>query len=294
MDTLPAAADPDPATWPSLSVIVPTYNRASLLRKQLAALAQQDYPQWWEVVVADNRSTDDTAKVVRDVAGHLRARLVAASERQSRAHAVNVGAAAAHGEAMVWLDDDDVVNPGYLRAMGAALQRSSFVGARLDVTALNPPWLRGRRRPVQESELPVLLGYRPFVVGAAFGVRSDAFRAAGGCDEDLECLEDVDLSWRLQDAGHRPVLVPGAVLHYRYRHTLADVARQERAYGRWESVLAAKHGLAVSHGRTVAGGGLHIARLLPQVSTLAGQARLATALGATVGRLEGALRRIDR
>jgi len=271
VDTLPAAADPDPATWPSLSVIVPTYNRASLLRKQLAALAQQDYPQWWEVVVADNRSTDDTAKVVRDVAGHLRARLVAASERQSRAHAVNVGAAAAHGEAMVWLDDDDVVNPGYLRAMGAALQRS-----------------------LQETELPVLLGYRPFVVGAAFGVRSDAFRAAGGCDEDLECLEDVDLSWRLQDAGHRPVLVPGAVLHYRYRHTLADVVRQERAYGRWESVLAAKHGLAVSHGRTVAGGGLHIAKLLPQVSTLAGQARLATALGATVGRLEGALRRIDR
>ena len=63
---------------------------------------------------------------------------------------------------------------------------------------------------------------------------------------------------------------------------------------RGRPTLAAKHGLAVSHGRTVAGGGLHIARLLPQVSTLAGQARLATALGATVGRLEGALRRIDR
>jgi len=289
-------ADAEPAErvtdLPSLSVIIPTHNRAMLLREQLDALAKERYPGWWELLVVDNRSSDNIAFVVADYERLLPISLLTATAHQSRAHAVNVGSMQAHGEALLWLDNDDVIAPGYLTAMGAALRRSPFVGARLDTQALNSAWTRGRRRPVQETELPTLLSHLPFVVGAAFGVHRAAFTRVGGCDEDLLCLEDVDLSWRLQDAGFTPRFVPDAVLHYRYRQTLLDIVRQEHAYGRWEAALYAKHPRLAERplrARTTAADLVHVLRTIPHATTSAGQARLATAVGASVGRLRGSL-----
>ena len=180
-----------------LSVVIPTFNRADRLREQLAALASQEYPAWWEVVVADNRCTDHTRAVLAEFVDALPLRVVDANEHAGRPYAVSAGAAASTGDAMITVDDDDVVLPGYLRATGAALARDVFVGAWVDVGSLNPTWAAPRCRTRRWRSC----SHRPSVIGAAFGVRLDAFRQVGGCDESLECLEDVDLSWRLQYAG---------------------------------------------------------------------------------------------
>jgi GT2 family glycosyltransferase len=276
-----------------LSVIITTYNRADQLRQQLDALCLQVYPQRWEVLVVDNRSTDHTLQMLQEYAARLPLRIVLATEQQGRPYAVNVGAAAARGDALIWLDSDDVIEPGYLLAMGRALSRHTFVGGRLDTIRLNPPWLHGRRRPVQESELPRLMGHHPFVVGAALGVRTDAFHEVGGCDEAMHSLEDVDLSWRLHDAGHIPVFVPDAIVHYRYRQDLRGIWQQERAYGRWEAALVVKHrelGLPPRQARTVLAGWAQILRAVASSYSRPGRARLTTATAAAVGRFEGSLR----
>jgi GT2 family glycosyltransferase len=281
------------APFAALSVVIPTFNRADQLAEQLEALVEQGYPHWWEVVVVDNRCTDHTAEVLRRFTTRLPLRVVSAAARTGRPYAVNAGVSASQGEAVVLLDNDDVVDPGYLRAMGSALARHPFVGARLDSARLNPPWVRERRAPMQEHALPTLLRHRPFVIGAAFGVRRDAFDAVGGCDEDLHCLEDLDLSWRLQYAGYLPTFVPDAVLNYRYRQDLIGLWRQERSYGRWEAALYAKHrplGVPKRRRRTVLAGWALIVRALPAVRRPAGRARLVTVLGAAVGRIEGSFR----
>jgi len=283
------------AAPPTLSVIIPTFNRADRLREQLSALAAERYPRWWEVVVADNRSTDHTAQVVAEFADRLPVRLVEAHERQCRAYAVNAGAATARGEALIWLDNDDVVEPGYLSAMGEALARTPFVGARIDTTGLNAPWLRERRAGLQSGELPRLAAeYPPFVVGAAFGVRRSVFEQLGGCDESLEALEDLDLSWRLHYAGYRAAFVPGAVLQYRYRESLAETFRQERSYGRWEVALLVKHrslgGLPPRPLRRTIAGWLQVLLAVRGLRTPGGRARFVTAAGAALGRVEGSLR----
>ena len=131
------------------------------------------------------------------------------------------------------------------------------------------------------------------MVGAAFGVRATAFHEVGGCDESMQSLEDVDLSWRLQDAGHVPVFVPDAIVHYRYRQDLRAIWRQERSYGRWEAALIVKHrrmGLPARRARSVLAGWAQILRALGVSYSLPGRARPTTATAAAAGRLEGSLR----
>jgi hopene-associated glycosyltransferase HpnB len=58
-------APPDPQRWPSVAVLVPARNEASLLPSTLPDLLAQDYPGAWRVVVLDDRSTDGTAEAAR-------------------------------------------------------------------------------------------------------------------------------------------------------------------------------------------------------------------------------------
>ncbi len=72
-DLRPVAEDapvpPAPAAWPSVRVLVPARNEAAYLPRTLPALAAQDYPGDWAIIVVDDRSTDATASVARSLGG---------------------------------------------------------------------------------------------------------------------------------------------------------------------------------------------------------------------------------
>lgn len=102
-----------------LSVIIPCLNAERTIGEQLAALAAQRWSERWEVIVADNGSTDGTLEVVRRFAGRLpELRVVDASQRRGSGYARNRGAAVARGEWLAFCDADDVVAPGWVAAMG--------------------------------------------------------------------------------------------------------------------------------------------------------------------------------
>jgi GT2 family glycosyltransferase len=277
-----------------LTVVIAIHNRAELLAEQLEALAGQRYQRWWEVIVADNGSTDDAVGLARSFERRLPLRIIDASARPGKCFAVNLAVGQARGNALLLLDSDDVVAEGYLTEMAAALASSAFVGARLDTARLNPAWVRGRRSPLQEDDLPRWIGRRPVVIGAGLGVRIDAFVQVGGLDERMVSQEDLDLSWRLQDAGHPPRFVPEALVHYRYRQDLRGIWRQEHGYGRFEAELYAKHRpaelTATRRGRRALAGWLAIVRALPGARHRPGRARLVTVIAAALGRFEGSIR----
>lgn len=105
-----------------LSVIIPAYNRATLVRRALASCLNQDDSDF-EVVVVDDGSSDGTAEVVESV-GDPRIRLIRLPVNRGRCPARNAGMAAARGEWFVFLDSDDELLPGALatirrRAMAA-------------------------------------------------------------------------------------------------------------------------------------------------------------------------------
>ena len=97
----------------AVSVVIPARNAARTLDAQLQALAAQRFPAEWEVLVSDNGSTDATRAVAVEWAGRIPLlRVIDASARPGASAARNLGAAAAHGELLLFCDADDVVADG--------------------------------------------------------------------------------------------------------------------------------------------------------------------------------------
>ncbi|GIG36619.1 glycosyltransferase family 2 protein [Cellulomonas pakistanensis] len=226
-----------------LGVVIAAHDAEATLAEQLDALAAQRAPFAWEVVVADNGSTDGTAALARSYAGRLRLRVVDASARRGAGAARNVGVAASRAPLIAFCDADDVVGDGWVAAMRDALRTHAFVAGRFDGGRLNSPRvLRSRTVPQtrglqQSTRLPGLVA-----AGAGnMGIRADVFRAVGGFDPDCLFLEDTDLCWRVQLAGVPLVWVPEAVLHVRLRGSMWSAARQGYHYGTGERWLALRY-----------------------------------------------------
>ncbi|MCU1428503.1 MAG: glycosyl transferase family 2 [Actinomycetia bacterium] len=228
---------------PAISVVIPCRNAAATLPDQLEALAKQEYDGAWEVVVADNGSTDDSRAVAAGFRDRLpRFTLVDAAACRGQAYARNVGARVATGRALCFVDADDVVAPGYLGAMAAALAEHDFVSASFDSASLNPGWVGQTRRAYQEHEIPDSLGFLPFVGGGGLGIRRELFTSIGGFDDTWwGAGEDIDFCWRAQRHGAQLHFVPEASVAIRWRASLRDLYRQGRNYGRGEPYLFMKY-----------------------------------------------------
>jgi GT2 family glycosyltransferase len=183
--------------------------------------------------MADNGSTDSTLDIARRWSGRLPLRVVDASDRKGANHARNVGATSACGDFIAFCDADDVASPSWLEGMADAARSFHLVGGPLEITALNDPnTARWRHAPPQDG-LSVHSHFLPYARSANFGIRADVLRELGGWNEDYDRgAEEVELCWRAQLAGHNIGFAPEAVMHYRYRPTPRDLARQYYDYGR--------------------------------------------------------------
>lgn len=227
-----------------LSVVIPCLNAAATLGVQLAALAGQRWEGEWEVIVADNGSTDGCQKIVESYRDRLPSlKLVDASDRQGQAHARNLGAAAATGDAYLFCDADDEVAPGWLAALGRTLAQHDFVACRYDNEKLNPVWVRRTHLNPQKNGL-TSYDYPPFLPhagGGGLGVSRRAHAAVSGFDETLPALEDTDYCWRLQLAGFQLHFVPDAVVNIRHRGDLGSIYRQGVSYGLHNVMIYARY-----------------------------------------------------
>lgn len=217
---------------PFVSVVMPVKDGGATIEEQLAALSRQTYPGRWEVVVADNGSTDGTPPLVAGWVDRLpRLRVIDAGDRSGAAHARNAGAAAARGEVLVFCDADDVVEDRWLEELVAATDDAELAAGSIDSRRLNDELLRRWRPPLPDRSLPISHGFLPYALGANLAVRAAAFQTLGGFREDYPVGEDVELTWRAQLAGMQLAFVPGATVHYRYRSGLRALLRQYLAYG---------------------------------------------------------------
>jgi glycosyltransferase involved in cell wall biosynthesis len=214
----------------TLSVIIPCYNGAATIAEQLDALAAQHWSEPWELIIADNGSTDGTREVInayRSKLPHLR--VVDALDRRGNAYARNVGIRFAAADRFAFCDVDDIVEPGWLAAMGDALAEHDFVASVVALDKLNEPHVRARWVDPPRERLPVCFDFLPAASGCGFGITRRLYVRVGGFDESLRRLVDIDYSWRAQLAGTEIHLAIDAVVQYRYRGTLKGLFLQ--AYG---------------------------------------------------------------
>ena len=285
-----------PTTPAVISVVIPVRNGGTLLAEQLQALTVQTFTGHWELIVADNGSTDGTVPAVQRWADRLPIRLVDASDRPGPAHARNVGARSAVGPVIAFIDADDVVDPDWLQEMVRAADADSLVGGAYDPTTLNSPAvLQARGRTARATELddgPA--GFLPFSGSANFAIGRELLLKLGGWDESMPHCEDVELCWRAQLAGHQLRFCPTAVVHYRYRVGLRPLARQMVNYACGEAELYRRYAPFGARRRSLAsvvGRYWWLVSRLPYL--LLGERRRTVwvaVLGAQIGRMIGSVR----
>ena len=281
----------------TLSIIIPCRNAACTVDETLQALAAQTWPGAWEVIVADNGSTDDLERVV---ASHMlqipRLRLIDASGRRGAAYARNVGVKAATGEGILFCDADDVPAPGWAISMEKALREHGFVACRLEFEKLNSPAVRSARGSTQVAGLQQFR-FLPFphAGSGTLGITRALHDAVGGFDETIPVCEDIDYCMRVQQQGVKLEFVPDAVLHCRLRASKKDVYAQASQYAEYEVYLYKKYGAGclwewwrwrkyAQAWRTLLG------RVLELRRTPDGKIILAWRLGRLMGLLKGSLR----
>ncbi|MGI8759465.1 MAG: glycosyltransferase [Acidimicrobiales bacterium] len=220
--------------WSAVSVVIPCLNAGATLGRQLEALCGQQFEGCWEVIVADNGSTDGSGDVVARFHGRLPSlRLVDASRKRSACVARNEGVAAAHHNFIAFCDADDEVQPGWLAALAATGEDCDLVAGTVVVAV--PMNSAAGVAGYQAASFPSSSrsgGFLETCDSANLGVSRAAFEAVGGFNEDyVVCGDDFDFGYRAQLAGFKLCQAPEAVVHARLRDSVRSVAKREFRIG---------------------------------------------------------------
>lgn len=232
---------PTPPEWPSLSVMVPARDEGPHIGTGLKSLLASDYPNL-EVIAIDDRSRDDTGRVMDELAASdPRLKVIHITELPSgwlgKNHAMSVGQQAARGEWLLFTDGDVVFEPD-------ALRRSVryAISERLDHLTLFPHMIPGgywENSVVVFFSLAFMCGTKPQSVrnarnkaayagvGAFNLVRRSAYECVGGHRPlAMEILDDVRLGQMMKDQDFRcDILTAGPLVSVRWQHSLWGTIR---------------------------------------------------------------------
>ncbi len=233
---------------PSVSIVIPVKDRADDLRNCLTSLQQLDYPQdKVEVIVVDDGSSDNTPQVAEELGAVLLASGVVGG---GPALARNKGAAVASGEILAFIDSDCSAAEDWLADLLPAFSDEKLAAVGGWVDGMHHGSVLDRYEAVMSS---LNLGRREMSGGAGGDtfylpscnllMRKTAFVAAGGFRTELQVGEDVDLTWRLRDAGWKIQYLPIGTVYHAHRAVLWPFMRRRFDYGTSEGLLQQLHPL---------------------------------------------------
>jgi glycosyltransferase involved in cell wall biosynthesis len=238
-------------TYPTFSIVVPTFRRPDALEETLAAILRLDYrTDRYQVIVVDDGADDETAGIVERFRGHGVELMLEAQSHRGAARARNQGARLAGGEMLLFCDDDMILERSHLQLHLSARERHGDAvvsGAwRFSPTVMET--LRGS--PFGRYRIYLEHGFRedgggrpldgdpgcllmPLLGSGNLALSRDRFWEIGGFDEDFPVAgaEDQDFSIRARAAGARLLLDTNIhCLQNDNRLTLRDYcAREERS-----------------------------------------------------------------
>ncbi len=222
---------------PLVSIVVPAYNEAVVLKGCVESILESDYRNY-EVILVDDGSVDETAVMMQALATkHERVRFLTQANAGKGA-ALNRGIAAASGEILVFVDADGVFAADTLTQMLVAFD-DPRVGA-----------VCGDDRPVNlnrvQTRMLAILSHvgtglvrralslthcLPIVSGNVGAFRREAVEQAGGFHEN-SLGEDLELTWRIYKAGFRVRFQPTALVYAESPSTIRGLWRQRVRWSR--------------------------------------------------------------
>ncbi|SHF86260.1 hypothetical protein SAMN05443144_11455 [Fodinibius roseus] len=218
---------------PSFSIIIVSWNALHHLKKYLPSVVATSYSDF-EIILADNASDDGSKAWVRQQYSEVK--IAALDENYGYCGGNNRAVPHASGEILLFLNNDVRVEPDWLDALAecftdpevaAAQPRfrsdkqpeyfeyAGAAGGFLD--RYGYPFCRGRIFDTVEKDQGQYDDPRDILWagGAALAVRKTIFEEQGGFDEDFEFhMEEIDLCWRLWNAGHRVRYCPHSIIYH--------------------------------------------------------------------------------
>jgi cellulose synthase/poly-beta-1,6-N-acetylglucosamine synthase-like glycosyltransferase len=203
---------------PLFSVIIPTFNRAALLADALASVFAQRFGDF-EVIVADDGSTDGTAEVLRGFDGRVK---VVTQDNRGPGPARNRGADAANGQYLAFLDSDDLWFPWTLDVYASVVIGSPsppvFIAGKPAVFRKATDLASQAETSIQPLTFPDYYASGEawrWYSASSFVIRADAFRQVGGFAAVWINGEDADLAMRLGTLGGFVQVAAPATFGYR-------------------------------------------------------------------------------
>jgi GT2 family glycosyltransferase len=211
-----------------ISVIIVNFNGERFIKDCLDSVLKTNYPNF-EIIVVDNNSKDNSAKILEGFSVDPRVKIVLLKKNLQYAGGNNVGIKSSKGEYVVFLNFDTVVNQNWLTELNrtfelneriSAVQSLLFrsegkkfdsLGGTIDYCVkLIPAVHLWSRNEAAKKELRLFYG-----CGAALAVRRNVLERTGFFDPDLP-TDEVDLCWRINLSGGHIVLAPKSIVfHFR-------------------------------------------------------------------------------
>lgn len=230
----------DRAGSPRLAVVIPVYNAAASLGRCLDALGRSSLRDF-ELIIVDDGSSDRSADIAR-----ARCRQFIQMQRNcGPAAARNAGSRQARAELLFFLDADVLVQPDTLQRVLQVFDRepgiaATFCAYQPDTPARN--FCSQYKNLLHHYTHQVSAREAASFCGGYGAIRRAVFLSVGGFDPALRAMEDVELGYRLHQAGHRILLSADIQLTHTKKYTLAGLVRsdvQQRAIP-WTRIMLAR------------------------------------------------------
>lgn len=229
---------------PIFSIIIPTFNRKSLVIKCVKALLDQNFSKInYEIIVVDNNSSDGTVEALKDFPIKL---LV--EKKQGSYSARNKGISQAKGSWIVFIDDDCLAQKDMLVNF-QKFTSDSKIGAlagkiiQLNTHTFLDDWLKRTR--IVNQKMALNHPYLPFALTANVSYQKEIFDKIGLFDDTFSNGGDIDFSWRMQiQTGLKIKYIPQAIVYHQPRETFKKFLKQVYFYGYGEKMLENKFKLS--------------------------------------------------
>lgn len=230
----------DQQSFPTVTIVTPSYNQGLFIRETIESVLSQDYPAI-EYMVIDGASTDDTVSILKSYGSRIS--WISEPDR-GQSEAINKGWKRATGEILAWLNSDDIYLPGAISAAVAYLQNHPDValiyGDGFHISQDGQPLGRFPSEPFSSERLKETC----FIAQPATFVRRSAIEQVGFIRDCLRYCMDYDLWIRLSKR-YRLQYVPVPMASIRLHNDCKTVKDRVATYAETVRMLKLNYGYAV-------------------------------------------------
>jgi len=289
-----APVRPDGSPWPRISIVTPSYNQGRFLEETIRSILLQGYHDL-QYIVIDGASTDETLEVIRKYERWIDHWV--SEKDDGQADAINKGLAHCTGEIFQFINSDDYLAPGALKAVAEAVDGHDAVAGLVvdfDPEGGETPYASRSLKPANFVNRPP--GYCYHQPGV--WLRTALVKALGGFEVRWRYKFDWVFQLRYSERWPRVAYIDDVLVHFRLHHSSKTVSESQ---GFWEEELVARELLyhsAVDRDLKAALAAFvrrrHWRARVDELATASGLSRGAAARKLCAETLRDPLRRIDR